>query len=315
MTKRNTVAKVCICFRTGGLSEDNISLEIKWDQNTDPLCAFVLKIDQMWYSGQCSDRKMFYCSLSDGIQYFKTHSSWDEASMSCQKKSGQLVNMWNITAYNWKTSWIGAYERNDVWSWVGNSTHSFTNWAPNEPQSRNCALYNLSSQKYRKTFCSKKRVPLCLSDNLLVVKENKTWEEAQIYCLNMKACWRGTVCKETYNLLSLDETSDYNYIRDRIYRATTTEVCLLLVGCQCLLTYVTKMHTNTEERETNRSKHTFLSHSEYGLTLCFTGVDWPALPGRVMVLGRRAQPGTDVGAAPLPISEEPLWDPVEIWHK
>lgn len=45
----------------------------------------------------------------------------------------------------------------------------------------------------------------------------------------------------------------------------------------------------------------FLVHSECGLTLHFSGVDRPALPGRVMVVGRWAETGTEVDAAQLSI--------------
>ncbi|TWW79540.1 Transmembrane protein 147 [Takifugu flavidus] len=62
------------------------------------------------------------------------------------------------------------------------------------------------------------------NDNLLVVKENKTWEEALNHCLQLNACEDYSSCDYTYNLLSLKEGSNLNYIRNRIYGATTTEV-------------------------------------------------------------------------------------------
>lgn len=131
-----------------------------------------------------------------------------------------------LTAHSFdKTGWIGAFTSDDIWKWVGNFTPSVTKWAPNEPQSKDCAAYDVYSKMYLRTSCSEKLHPFCLNDNLLVVKENKTWEEAVNYCLALKPCDRDVVrCKRSYTLLSLDEESDYNYIRDRIYRASTTEV-------------------------------------------------------------------------------------------
>lgn len=191
-----------------------------------PLCAFVSKTDQMWHSDLCSNKKYFYCSFIDRIKYFRIAKSWHKASQYCHHFSGELVNMHPITAYSLnKTGWIGGYERNDTWKWVGNFTPFVTKWAPNEPQSKGCATYNVDSKMYLRASCSEKLTPFCLKDNLLVVKENKTWEEALNYCLMLNACERDVLrCRQTYNLLSVDEGSDYNYIRDRIYRATTTEV-------------------------------------------------------------------------------------------
>lgn len=188
----------------------------------EPLCAFVSQNDQMWHSDLCSKKKYFYCSFMDRIKYFRIAKSWYNASHYCHIFSGQLVNMHLTSAYSLnKTGWIGGYKRDDIWNWVGNFTPSVTKWAPNEPQFQDCAAYNLSSKMYVTTLCSERLPPFCLNDNLLVVKENKTWEEAVDYCLTLNGCERNLSCRFTYNLLSLDEGSDYNYIRDRIYRATT----------------------------------------------------------------------------------------------
>lgn len=187
----------------------------------EPLCAFVSQTDQMWHSDKCSNKKDFYCSFIDRIEYFRIAKSWDNASDYCRTFSGQLVNMRSIREYSLNmTGWIGGYERNDIWEWVGNFTPSVTNWAPNEPRSKDCALYDVSSKMYLRTSCLERHHPFCLNDNLLVVKENKTWEEALNYCLTLKPFQTDL----PHTLLSLDEKSDYNYIRDRIYRATTPEV-------------------------------------------------------------------------------------------
>lgn len=216
-----------VCFRTGGLSGDNVSQSIKWDNTQmEPLCAFVSETDQMWHSDLCSNKKHFYCSFNDEIKYFKIAQSWYNASDYCQNFSGDLVSVYPVTAHSLnKTGWIGGFTSDDIWKWVGNFTPSVTKWAPNEPQSKDCVAYNLSSKTYLRTSCSERLHPLCLNDNLLVVKKNKTWEEALNYCLSIYLCKRDwPSCKRPYTLLSLDKESDYNYIRDRIYRASTTEV-------------------------------------------------------------------------------------------
>lgn len=279
-----------VCFRTGGLSEDNVSQSIRWDnRQTEPLCAFVSETDQMWHSDKCSNKKHFYCSFIDRIEYFRIAQSWYNASHYCQKFSGQLVNMHPITALSLnKTGWIGGYKRNDIWKWVGNFTPSVTKWATNETQSQDCAAYNVYSKMYLRTSCSERFHPLCLNDNLLVVKENKTWEEAVNYCLALNG-WKKNQPHRRYkfNLLSLYEGSDYNYIRDRIYTATTTEVRLLLVG-SVIKTKLKCTRIQKRERKQHILKY-FLFHAKCGFTFSFSGMDWPALPGRVMVVDGWAQ--------------------------
>lgn len=213
--------KFAFFYRTGGLSGDDLSRSIQWNGGATPLCAFISKSDKMWHSNDCSNEKPFYCLFGDRIRYFKMVHNWYNASDYCQNHSGQLFNMPHFNVLNMtRAGWIGAYEKNATWSWVDNDA-VFTNWAPNEPRSQDCAFYNFSSKKFQRAFCSQRLSLLCQDDNLVVIKENKTWEEALDHCLALK---------HTYNLLSLDESSDYQYIRDRIYRATTTEVWLLLVG-------------------------------------------------------------------------------------
>lgn len=94
------------------------------------------------------------------------------------------------------------------------------NFAPGQSLTADCGSLDASPGGWVGYACSEEFSSICSHDNLVVVNENKTWEDALIHCREMKASCAGC----TYNLLSLTDVSQYNYVRDRIYRATTDEV-------------------------------------------------------------------------------------------
>lgn len=101
----------------------------------------------------------------------------------------------------------------------------YRNWAAKEPVYENCVAYRERSNSFHAKDCSIKYAAVCQDDNLVVVKESKTWEGALNHCRQIdKSCkGSGRGCTYKYDLLSLQDT-DYQYVRDRIDRATTDEV-------------------------------------------------------------------------------------------
>ncbi|CAB1420308.1 unnamed protein product [Pleuronectes platessa] len=75
-------------------------------------------------------------------------------------------------------------------------------------------------------ICSEELQPVCYDDNLVLVKKNKTWEQALQHCKAMTTPCADSPesCVYTYKVLSLHNRRDYDYVRERIYRATTDEV-------------------------------------------------------------------------------------------
>lgn len=186
----------------------------------------MLHDDRMWHIDGCQKNHPFYCSSGNIIQYSEKRLSWDNASDYCQSNNMNLITVTENNTGSIKSSgWIGLKLVGKVWSWSGGMKSDYRNWADKEPALNNCVLYKEVSQLFHAKDCARKYAAVCQDDNLVVVKENKTWEDALNHCRKIESSCEGSpkACTYKYDLLSLQD-SDYQYVRDRIYSATTDEV-------------------------------------------------------------------------------------------
>ncbi|TDH12164.1 hypothetical protein EPR50_G00067940 [Perca flavescens] len=210
-----------------GISGDDLSQSSYWAHGEPSSnCAFV-KEDLKWHSVTCSDAHDFYCSEKENTYYHNNSLNWHNASQYCKNESdGDLAT---ITITNTdelkKPGLIGLYRQaGETWSWIGQQTSDYRNWAHGEPLTADCGSFYLENVTWHSSKCSDKLSFVCYDDDMVVVNENKTWEGALRHCRGM-----GTQCEDSlkpctylYDLLSLNVLS--NYVIDRIYRATTDEV-------------------------------------------------------------------------------------------
>ncbi|KAF7226349.1 snaclec 3-like [Nothobranchius furzeri] len=165
---------------------------------------------------------------------------WNSARSYCRSTYQDLVT-WDIVDVEYMTKWlrnerfmtvwIGLQEDPDqafVWKWInlktgegvtGENLSASSNWALESSVTGSCGSYSYTTpKKWHKTVCSTLLPFICFDDNLVVVTENMTWEDALSYCRKM------TTSSYRYDLLSLTNLSDSSYISNRIYRTTTEEV-------------------------------------------------------------------------------------------
>lgn len=100
---------------------------------------------------------------------------------------------------------------------TGDDVSESENWAKGHPHD-SCGYYRSYDRKWYSTSCSQSLFFICHEDNLVLVTENKTWEEALNHCRQM------TTATHKYDLFSFAASSHFSYVRDRIYKATTREV-------------------------------------------------------------------------------------------
>ncbi|TDH17434.1 hypothetical protein EPR50_G00008200 [Perca flavescens] len=69
--------------------------------------------------------------------------------------------------------------------------------------------------------CSARFPFVCFADNLVLVKENKTWEEALEHCRALSSTSQPNV---RYELVSVQPGEDQDYVMNRVMEADTDEV-------------------------------------------------------------------------------------------
>ncbi|XP_038144311.1 macrophage mannose receptor 1-like [Cyprinodon tularosa] len=165
--------------------------------------------------------------------------TWDEARKHCQENYIDMVT-WDVVnpellnellkEEDDSNFWIGLHEDPEqllFWSWInvktgigltGDRVNDSESWHLTLQSSGSCGSYNSRTKKLESELCTKQLPFICFGDNLIIVDEKKTWEDALNHCRK-----KITVSSKS-DLLSITNPTDYYYVTDRIYRATTEEV-------------------------------------------------------------------------------------------
>ncbi|KAK0138636.1 C-type mannose receptor 2 [Merluccius polli] len=125
--------------------------------------------------------------------------------------------------------WIGVHKDENYpheWRSVHGQILNITNWLPDQPDNykgeENCAIIRLG--KLNDVNCLKEYPFVCRSDNLVLVKENKTWEEASDHCRVLDMGWGKFYENPVSDLLSLHTREDFAYAKGIVSKAQTDEV-------------------------------------------------------------------------------------------
>ncbi|TNN36703.1 hypothetical protein EYF80_053138 [Liparis tanakae] len=152
--------------------------------------------------------------------------NWAEARRYCQENYRDLVTLDLVNTVNATQAmnnagvgqaWIGLHrdpEDDRVWKWI------------NLTVTEDCGTFDSGTLKWHSNACSEKSRFACFDDNVVVVTENKTWEDALSHCRGMLSQCEDQLntCRYRYELLSLERPSDYSYVRKRLFKAETDEV-------------------------------------------------------------------------------------------
>ncbi|KAL3987654.1 hypothetical protein ACER0C_014769 [Sarotherodon galilaeus] len=158
--------------------------------------------------------------------------NWASAQAFCREHHTDLVQIRNAEeseVFEF-SGWIGLYreDASSPWKWSrGGEIAIFTMWDHNEPdQNGNCV--NTNNGKWGNKNCDDNHAFLCYDEKLILVKENKTWEDALEHCRSLDAMDTddpaSSYWNHSYDLASLITPDDHTAGRKSAQEAITDEV-------------------------------------------------------------------------------------------
>ncbi|KAK0155581.1 hypothetical protein N1851_002060 [Merluccius polli] len=216
-TAKGAVSQVWI-----GLYRDpaNIS-QWSWTETRDPgpsgvsvgMDCALLDPNAELRSALCSEERMFYCSPGNTRSH-KKHT-WDVAQQNCGKGALSTVKETNIKDFP-QLGWVGLRRGTDgIWKWTGEPS-DFFGWALRHPKNTDCGALSVATGDLLGDQCDHRHGFVCYGDNLVMVRESKTWEEALQHCRDLSDHFG------RYDLLS--SQYDHIYTSRHALQALTNEV-------------------------------------------------------------------------------------------
>ncbi|KAJ8366533.1 hypothetical protein AAFF_G00350870 [Aldrovandia affinis] len=134
------------------------------------------------------------CYNGDAAQRYiliPERKTWREAQSYCREQHTDLASVrnqaenqeiWNLAG---QMVWIGLFR--EAWEWSDQSNSSYRSWSSGQPDNaggnQNCAAVRISdSGRWRDHNCNTMFPFFCYDDNLILVRENKSWDEALSFC-------------------------------------------------------------------------------------------------------------------------------------
>ncbi|XP_044040839.1 putative C-type lectin domain family 20 member A [Siniperca chuatsi] len=181
-----------------------------------------------WEDFPCTDTFKFICydetkQSNDKFSLINNVMTWPQAQNYCRQHHTDLVSGLNQlkeltdVSYSGKNLWIGLFR--DTWRWSDGSNSSFRNWDLElfkDEDNKTCAMTVLNRvAKWNSDDCNKTKPFFCYDDKVILIKQNKTWEEALYYC------------RENHNdLVSITKPDEQRWVQERAKKADTPFVWL-----------------------------------------------------------------------------------------
>eukprot|EP00064_Thunnus_orientalis_P006642 superscaffoldBa00000701_g6660 len=167
--------------------------------------------------------------------HYRGKFTWSQAQSFCRHQHTDLVTIRNeIENLDFLPGqgWLGLYRADSTskWKWSrGDEIANFTTWKGNEPDlDENCAYKRKFDHAWHSHPCSYTHTVMCYDERLVLVKEQKTWEEALVHCRALEAVDPNQPAdsyrNHRYDLATLLTPDDYNFAREKVQEATIDEV-------------------------------------------------------------------------------------------
>ncbi|XP_060911309.1 secretory phospholipase A2 receptor-like [Labrus mixtus] len=148
--------------------------------------------------------------------------TWSAAQQLCNYHDKELAvfsDTSTLSSYDFP-AWIGLRRNGSTWEW-SMELLEFRQWEQTEPGGDDdCVTITSKTKRMTTRDCSSKLPFICYNNNLVLVKENKTWEEALEHCRNMRA----SHMHYRYELVSVQPGEDYSIVMFSMMDSDTEEV-------------------------------------------------------------------------------------------
>uniref|UniRef100_A0A3B3W216 C-type mannose receptor 2-like n=1 Tax=Poecilia latipinna TaxID=48699 RepID=A0A3B3W216_9TELE len=155
----------------------------------------------------------------------KERKTWQEAQSYCREKHTDLISgtkqlqdeeVKKLMNSSDGRAYTGLFR--DNWRWSDGSSFSFRHWNKNfnNPESINdqCAMTVFDDGgRWKNVSCTGRKPFICYDDNVILIKENKTWEDALYYCRD-----------HHYDLVTITNMDDQRWIQEKVKEASTDYV-------------------------------------------------------------------------------------------
>ncbi|XP_043954173.1 C-type mannose receptor 2-like [Gambusia affinis] len=182
-----------------------------------------------WGDLGCYGRAYFLC-YDDSHSSKKYHliqekKNWTEAQSYCRENHTDLISGLEQLQDEEVKKEISSTESyiftglfRDTWRWSDRSSFSFRHWNlkfdNHQPNSGQCAMID-DEGRWRNENCTERKPFICYDDKVILIKENKTWEDALTYCRDHHD-----------DLVIITNMEEQRWIQEKVKNASTGYVWL-----------------------------------------------------------------------------------------
>ncbi|XP_043953410.1 C-type mannose receptor 2-like [Gambusia affinis] len=194
-----------------------------------PLNCVILENNLIWTDQGCMWPQYFLCydetNTTHKYHLIKEMKTWQEAQSYCREKHTDLISgtkqledeeLKKLINFVFRYLYIGLFR--DNWRWSDGSSFSFRHWNNqlNNPESFSdqCAMID-DGGRWKNENCDERKPFICYDDKVILVKENKTWEDALTYCRDHHD-----------DLVIITNMEEQRWIQEKVKNASTGYVWL-----------------------------------------------------------------------------------------
>ncbi|XP_028330341.1 secretory phospholipase A2 receptor-like [Gouania willdenowi] len=172
-------------------------------------CASVKYSSRKLYGFPCEQFYFFYCKVDNTVVFVPESRTWNGARESCHQQGGKLLTLEQDT----DLKYIDDQELS-VWVKTVGGNVSEDSCVTLQSMEKTITVHN----------CSHHFPFVCMEDNVFMMEEKKSWEKAVEHCraLVLDPSHHGNQSK--YELLSVQDRQDEDFIRTKVLQAHTEQV-------------------------------------------------------------------------------------------